>query len=61
MMAAKKHGHQPAQRLGWATLAYYKQKGAAPDPGPCEHCLQNHGKPDERLGMGVGEIAVTVG
>ena len=23
MMTASKHGHQPAQRLGWATLAYY--------------------------------------
>ena len=28
MMAAQKHGHQPAQRLGWAALAYHKQKGA---------------------------------
>ena len=54
MMAASKHGHQPAQRLGWATLAYQKQKDAAPDPGPCKHCLQNDEKPDERLGVRVG-------
>ena len=54
MMAASKHGHQPAQRLGWATLAYHKQKGAAPDPGPCKHCLQNDGKPDEWFGVRVG-------
>ena len=33
IMTARKHGHKPAQRLGWATLAYHKQKGAAPDPG----------------------------
>ena len=50
MMTARKHGHQPAQRLGWALLAYHKQKGAAPDPGLCKHCLQN----DEWLGVRVG-------
>ena len=33
MMAATKHGHQPARRLGWAALAYHKQEGAIPDPG----------------------------
>ena len=54
MMAARKHGHQPAQRLGWAELAYHKQKGAAPDPGLCKKCLQNDGKTDERLGVRVG-------
>ena len=54
MMAAKRLGHQPAQRLGWAALAYHKQKCAAPDPGPCKHCLQNDGKPDEQLGVRVG-------
>ena len=54
MMAARKHGHQPAKRLGWAVLAYHKQKVAAPDPGQCKHCLQNDGKPDERLGVRVG-------
>ena len=54
MMAATKHGHQPAQRLGWATLAYHKQEGATPDPGPRKHCLQNDGKPDERFGLRVG-------
>ena len=53
-MTASKHGHQPAQRLGWAVLAYHKQKGAAPDPVPCKHCLQNNGKPDKRLGVSVG-------
>ena len=37
-----------------AALAYHKQKGAAPDPGPRKHCLQNDGKPDERLGVRVG-------
>ena len=51
MIAASKHGHQPAQTFGWA---YHKQKGAAPDPGLCKHCLQNDGKPDERLGVRVG-------
>ena len=35
--------------LGLATLAYYKQNSAAPDPGLCKHCLQNDGKLDERL------------
>ena len=54
MMAAKKHGYQPAQRLGWATLAYHKQEGATPHPGPRKHCLQNDGKPDERFGVRVG-------
>ena len=54
MMIARKPGHQPAQRLGWAALAYHKQKGATPCPGPCKHCLQNDGKPDERLGVRVG-------
>ena len=54
MMTARKHGHQLAQRLGWAALAYHKQKGAAPDPGPCKHCLQNDGKHDEWLGVRVG-------
>ena len=34
MMAATKHGHQPPRRLGWAALAYHKQEGATPDPGP---------------------------
>ena len=38
----------------WAALAYHKQKGAAPDLGPRKHCLQNDGKPDERLGVRVG-------
>ena len=54
MITARKHGHQPAQRLWWAALAYHKQKGAAPDPGSCKHCLQNDGKPDERLGVSLG-------
>ena len=54
MMTAGKHGHQPAQRLGWAALDYHKQKGATPDLGLRRHCLQNDGKPDERLGVGVG-------
>ena len=54
MMAVRRRGHQPAQRLEWAALAYQKQKGAAPDLGPCKHCLQNDGKPDERLGVRVG-------
>ena len=54
MMAARKHGHQLAQRLGWAALAYNKQKGVALDSGQCKHCLQNDGKPDERLGGRVG-------
>ena len=52
MMAAKKHGRQPAQRLGLAAHAYHKQKVAAPDPGPCKQCLL--GKPNERLGVRVG-------
>ena len=51
MMAARKHGHQLAQRLGWAALAYHKQKGVAPDPGPSKYRLQNDGKPDEWLGV----------
>ena len=51
MIAASKHGHQPAQTFGWA---YHKQKGAAPDPGLCKHCLQNDGKPDERLRVRFG-------
>ena len=50
----RKYGHQPARRLGWAALAYHKQKGATPYPGPRKHCLQNDGKPDERLGVRVG-------
>ena len=50
MMTATKHGHQPAQKLGWTALAYHKQ----PDHGPCQHCLQNDGKPDEQLGVRVG-------
>jgi len=54
MMAATKYGHQPGQRLGWATLAYHKQEGANPEPGPRKHCLQNDGKPDEWLGVRVG-------
>ena len=54
MMAATKYGHQPGQRLGWAALAYHKQEGANPDPGPRKHCLQNDGKPDEWLGVRVG-------
>ena len=54
MMTAGKHEHQPAQRLGWATLAYHKQKGATPDLGPCKHCLQNGWKLDERLRVRVG-------
>lgn len=54
MMTPGKHGHQPAQRLGWAALAYHKQKGATPDLGLHKHCLQNDGKPDERLGWGWG-------
>ena len=54
MMAATKHEHQPARRLGWAALAYHKQEGATPDPGPRKHCLQNDGKPDERFGVRVG-------
>ena len=54
MMVATKHGHQRAQRLGWAALACHKQEGATPDPGPRKHCLQNDGKPDERFGVRVG-------
>ena len=54
MMTVRKHGHQPAQRLGWAALAYHKQKGVTPHPGRCKHCLHNDGKPDERLGMRLG-------
>ena len=40
-----------AQRLGWAALAYHKQKGATPDSGLHKHCLHNDGKPDEWLGV----------
>ena len=54
MMALRRHGHQPAQRLGWATLAYHKQKGVAPDPGPCKNCFQNDGKTNKWLGVRVG-------
>ena len=54
IMIERKHGYQPAQSQGWAALAYHKQKGAAPDPGPCMYCLQNDGKPDEWLGVAVG-------
>ena len=54
MIAATKYGYQPGQRLGWAALAYHKQEGANPDPGPRKHCLQNDGKPDEWLGVRVG-------
>ena len=54
MMETTKHGHQPARRLGWAAYAYHKQEGASPDPGPCKHCLQNDGKPDERFGVRLG-------
>ena len=54
MMAAQKHGHQPAQRLGWAALAYHKQKGVTPDSGPRKHCLHYDGKPDKRLGVRFG-------
>ena len=54
MMTVLKQGHQPAQRLGWAALAYHKQKGATPDSGPCKHCLHNDGKPDEWLGVRLG-------
>ena len=50
MMAAREHGHQPAQRLGWAALAYHKQKGAAPGPEPCKHSLQNEGSLMSGLG-----------
>ena len=53
-MAATKHGHQPAQGLGWAALAYHKREGATPHPGLRKHCLQNDGKPDERFGVRVG-------
>ena len=54
MIAAKRLGHQPDQRLGWAALAYHKQKCATLDPGPYKHCLQNDGKPNEQLGVRVG-------
>ena len=54
MMAATKHWHQPARRLGWAALAYHKKEGATHDPGQRKHCLQNDGKPDERFGVRVG-------
>ena len=53
-MTVQKHGHQPAQRLGWATLVYHKQKDATPHPEPCKHCLHNDGKSDERLGVRLG-------
>ena len=53
-MAATKHGHQPAQRLGRAALAYPRQEGATPDPGPRKHCLQNDWKPDEQFGVRMG-------
>ena len=39
---------------GWAALTYHKHKGAAPDPGPRKHCLQNDGKSDERRGVRAG-------
>ena len=54
MTASQKHGHQPAQRLGCAALAYHKQKGATSDSGPSKHCLHNDEKPDERLGVRLG-------
>ena len=54
LMIAIKHGHQPAQMLGWAALACHKQKDAAPDPGLHKHCLQNEGRPDERLWVRAG-------
>ena len=44
MMTAKKYGHQPTQKLGWTTLAYNKQKGAALDHVPCKRCMQNYEK-----------------
>ena len=40
--------------MGWASIAYHKQKGAAPEPGVFKHCLQNDGKPDEWLGVRMG-------
>ena len=61
MMTTRKHGHYvAAQRLGWAALAYHKQKGAAPDPGLHKdmYGLHNDGKPDERLGVKVGTWSV---
>ena len=51
-------GPQQAQRLGWAALAYHKQKGATPDSGPRKHCLHNDGKPNERLGVRLGTCNV---
>ena len=53
MMAATKQGHQPSQRLGWASVAQHNQEGATPDPGPHKHCLQNDGQPEEQFGVRV--------
>ena len=41
-------------KVVWAALTYHKQEGAAPDPGPRKHCLQDDGKPDERFGVRMG-------
>ena len=55
MIAATKHRHQPAQRLGGSHLPTTNRKlGATSDPGQRNHCLQNDGKPDEPLGVRVG-------
>ena len=42
-IAATNYGHQPARRRRQAALAYHKQEGATPEPGPRKHCLQNDG------------------
>ena len=53
-MAAQKHGYQSAQRLGWAALAYQKQKGLTPDYWPRKNCSHYEGKPDKELGVRFG-------
>ena len=53
-MAVNYCGRQLAQGLGWAAPAYHKYEGATPHPGACKFTLQYDGRPDERLGVGVG-------
>ena len=53
-MVATTHGHQPAQRLGWAAPAYLKKESANPHSGSCMSNTQNDGKPDRWLGVRLG-------
>nr|XP_006813171.1 PREDICTED: uncharacterized protein LOC102806937 [Saccoglossus kowalevskii] len=55
MAVTTKHGHQPAQRLGWAAPAYQKKDGANNHPGPRRRRLHHDGvKPDRRFRVRVG-------